>query len=115
MNNTQKVIPRDIWKEFDEYWTKIEYEKLSATEIRKHLGDGKYLFVPLPKEITKPLEAKIWYMRISEHKEKGKPSNKISFKDNKTTLEEVFGIEPLSKSEIVDKVRNYIKSIKMEK
>jgi hypothetical protein len=104
--NEQKVIPKDIWTKFEEYWDKTDYPKLTATDIKKHLSDGKYLFVPLPKEITTKLEADIWHMRMRVLVER---NGVVSFSGDKTTLEELFGSEPISKKAVNEKFREYLK------
>jgi hypothetical protein len=97
MNSETKLIPRDVWKAFDEYWNKTEWKDLTEKDIKKLLGNGKYVFVPIPKEITKKNEAKIWYIRISEFKEKGKPFGNyhwtIDERGLNTTLGEILDMK----------------------
>lgn len=45
-----KLIPKDIWRKFvEEYWEETEWENLTEADIKKALGNGKYVFVPIPK------------------------------------------------------------------
>ncbi len=53
------------------YWDNTLYKDLKEKEIKQPLS--KYVLVPLPKDITNKVEAGIWYIRMSELREKGKP------------------------------------------
>lgn len=113
-NNT-KVIPKDVWKEFNEYWDKTEYKDLTAADIKKNLGNGKYVYVPLPKDVTVELEAKIWHMRMAEYREKGNGKTTVNFSGDTTTLESLFGSEPITTKVINEKLREYVKAKKAGK
>ncbi len=115
MNKATEVIPKEVWKKFDEYWNKTNYEKLKPEEIKKLLG--KNLFIPLPKDVTDRKVIDIWYNSIKELKEKAKPFGglEISFKGDSTPLKEVFGEDPISPAIMNSKMWSYIKSKKGEK
>jgi hypothetical protein len=117
MSSEIKQIPKNIWKEFNEYWDKTEYKDLTVADIKKHLGNGKYMYVPLPKDVTSKLESKIWHMRIAEYREKSKPFGgyAVSFKGDKTTLEELFGDEPIATTAMTKKLHEYVKAKKSGK
>ncbi len=55
------------------------------------------MLVPLPKDITNKVEARIWYIRISELREKGKPfgdyHRTIDEKGLNTTLGEILDMK----------------------
>lgn len=109
--NGQKVIPKDTWKEFFKFWDNCEWKDLTVAEIKKNLGNGKYVYVPIPKNVTdKEIGAK-WFTEIKEFREKGKPfgGKTISFKGDNTTLETVFGVEELSPTQMNKKLWEHIK------
>lgn len=66
----KKIIPKDVWTAFFEYWDDTEWESLTVADIKKHLG--KYVFVAIPKNITDKTAGKAWYDQISQFREKGK-------------------------------------------
>ncbi len=63
----------------------------------KYLSFGKYLLVPLPKDITNKVEARIWYIHMSELREKGKPFGDYHWttaeKGLNTTLREILDMK----------------------
>lgn len=91
----QKVIPKEVWKNLKEYWDNTLYKDLKEREIKQILG--KYVLVPLPKDITNKVEARIWYIRMSELREKGKPFGDyhwtIDEKGLNTTLGEILDMK----------------------
>jgi hypothetical protein len=68
--NGTKVIPKETWKAFYEFWDNTEYEELDAKSIKELLG--KHLFVPLPKDVRNRTAIDKWYKEIKSFKEKGK-------------------------------------------
>lgn len=107
-NGTAKVIPKDIWKQFDRMWDATNWEDLKAAEIKKLLG--KYLFVPIPKNVTDKTEGKAWYDQIKAFREKGKSFGgyTICFAGQKSTLLQVFGDKPLNPAEMTKRLHLYI-------
>ncbi len=91
----EKVIPKDIWKQLKEYWDNTYYEELSEKKLKDILG--KYVIVPIPKNITNRTEARIWYIRMSELREKGTPFGgykwTIDEQGLNTTLGEIIGLK----------------------
>ncbi len=51
MPDEEKISPGDIWKAFYEFWDNTEWKDLTKKDIKKNLGE-KYIFVPIPKNIT---------------------------------------------------------------
>ena len=106
--NGTKIIPKDVWKEFAEFWDKTEWEALKAADIKKLLG--KYLMVSIPKDITNKDIGKVWFDQIKEFREKGKGFGgyTICFAGQTATLEKVFGKSPLNPAEMTKCLHLYI-------
>jgi hypothetical protein len=107
--NGQKIIPKDVWKEFYKFWDATEYEDLEAKQIQKILG--KYLFVPLPKDVRNRKLVDDWFSKIKEMREKGKGGfggYTVCFKGQKSTLEEVFSDKPLNPATMVKMLHLWI-------
>lgn len=104
----EKIIPKSIWKEFYEMWDATEYEELDAKEIRKILG--KYLIVPLPKDVRNRKVIDQWFSEIKQFKEKGKGfgNYRINFAGQTATLEKVFGNMPINPAEMTKTLHLYI-------
>ncbi len=79
---------------------------LTEKDIKKHLGDGKYVFVPIPKNVTDEKVGQEWLNQMSQFREKA--SGVISFAGDKTTFEELFGGEPLAPSQMTKKFWDYV-------
>ena len=109
--NGQKVIPKDAWKEFYEYWDNCDWKDLTIAEIKKHLGNGKYVYVPIPKNVTDKTEGGAWFKALSEFREKGKGNFggfTVCFTGQKATLEQVFGKEPINPAQMTKQLHLYI-------
>jgi hypothetical protein len=107
--NGQKVIPKDVWKEFYNFWDATEYEDLEAKQIKKILG--KYLFVPLPKDVRNRKAIDDWFSKIKELREKGKGGFggiTVCFAGQKKSIEEIFGQKPLTYAEMTKQLHLYI-------
>ena len=107
--NGKKIIPAQIWKEFFKFWDNTEYESLDAKSIKELLG--KYMFVQLPKDVRNRKAIDEWFAQMKELREKGKPfgGKTISFKGDKTTLESLYGSEPVKPTELSKKIWVHIK------
>lgn len=103
-----KIIPKDTWKAFAKYWDDTEYEELDAKSIKEILG--KYMFVPLPKDVHNRKAIDIWFEEMKELREKGKPFGGLTvcFAGQKATLEDVFGNKPLNPATMVKQLYLYI-------
>ncbi len=109
--NGQKVIPKDVWKEFAEFWDSTEWDALKVADIKKLLGNGKYVFVPIPKNITDKTEGNAWFKGLSEFREKGKGNFggfTVCFAGQKATLEQVFGKDPINPAQMTKQLHLYI-------
>ncbi len=109
--NGTKVIPKDVWKAFAEYWDSTNWEALKAADIKKHLGNGKYLFVAIPKDITNKDIGKAWFDQIKEFREKSKGGFggfTVNFAGQKASLEQVFGKEPINPAQMTKQLHLYI-------
>jgi hypothetical protein len=109
--NGQKIIPKDAWKEFYEYWDNCDWKDLNVADIKKHLGNGKYVFVPIPKNVTDKTEGKAWYDQIAKFREKGKGGfggYSVCFAGQKATLEQTFGSEPINPAQMTKQLHLYI-------
>jgi hypothetical protein len=109
--NGTKVIPKDVWKAFAEFWDITEWSALKAADIKKYLGNGKYLFVAIPKDITDKTIGKAWYDQIKEFREKGTGGfggYSVCFVGQKATLEQVFGKEPINPAQMTKQLHLYI-------
>lgn len=107
----EQIIPQNVWKAFYEYWDATEFKDLTKKDIQKHLGNGKYVFVPIPKNVTDKTIGKAWYDQISQFREKGKGGfggYTVCFKNQKATLEEVFSDKPLNPATMVKILHFYI-------
>jgi hypothetical protein len=62
------------------------------------------------KDVTNKLEAKIWHMRMAEFREKGNGKATVNFSGDTTTLEQLFGSEPITTKAMNEKLREYVKS-----
>jgi hypothetical protein len=113
--NGEKVIPKDVWKEFYNFWDATEYEDLDAKQIQKILG--KYLLVPLPKDVRNRKAIDDWFSKIKEMREKGKPFGilTVCFKGQKETLETVFGTKPLKITEMTKQLQLWINDHQLSK
>ena len=106
-----KIIPQDAWKEFYEFWDSSEWKDLTIAEIKKHLGNGKYLFVAIPKNITDPKIGKAWFDEIKQFKEQSKGgfgNYRINFAGQTATLESVFGSDPINPAQMTKMLHLYI-------
>lgn len=109
--NGQKEIPKDVWKTFAAEWDETNWEDLKASEIKKLLGNGKYLFVAIPKDITDKTIGKAWFDEIKEFREKGTggfSGYSVCFAGQKATLEQVFGKEPINLAQMTKQLHLYI-------
>lgn len=105
-----KVIPKDVWKKFDEFWNDIEYSDLTEKKIIELLGKGN-LFVKIPKNITDLKIADKWYEEIREFREKKNAfgGRIIDFSMDETPLNKIFP-EPIGIGELQKVLWAYIKS-----
>lgn len=74
------------------------------------------MFIDIPKNITDPKIGKAFFDEIKQFKEKGKGGfggKTISFKGDKTTLESLYGSEPVKPTELSKKIWDYIKENKL--
>ena len=104
----EQIIPIQTYKQFFEYWDNTEYDDLDAKQIQKILG--KYLFVPLPKDVWNRKAIDDWFSKIKEMREKGQPFGGITvnFSGQKATLAEVFGNKPLTITEVTKQLHFFI-------
>ncbi len=110
-DNEQKVIPKDVWKDFAEFWDATEWIDLKPADIKKHLGNGKYLFIPIPKDVTSKVVGKAWYNNMAQFREKkegGFGNITICFAGQKATLEQVFGDKPLNYAQMTKQLHLYV-------
>jgi hypothetical protein len=109
--NKTKIIPKDTWKDFTEFWDNTEWIDLKAADIKKHLGNGKYVFIPIPKDVTNKVVGKAWYNQLSLLREKktgGFGNIVISFAGQKATLEQVFGSKPVTYAQMTKQLHLYV-------
>ncbi len=104
----EQIIPIQTYKEFFNYWDNTEYEELDAKSIKEILG--KYLFVPLPKDVRNRKAIDEWFAKIKEMREKGKPFGGITvnFAGQKDSIESVFGNKPLKITEVTKQLHFFI-------
>ena len=69
----------------------------------------------MPKDVRNRKAIDDWFSKIKELREKGKPfgGKTVSFKGDKTMLEDVFGKEDLSPTQMNKKLWDYIKGKKV--
>jgi len=60
-----------VWKPLQHFGCN-ELGRLKAADIKKLLGNGKYVFVPIPKNVTDKTEGNAWFKALSEFREKVK-------------------------------------------
>lgn len=107
----EKVIPAAVWKEFYEYWDATEFKDLTKKDIQKHLGNGKYVFVQIPMNVTDKIVGTAWFNMMKSFKEQGKGgfgNYRINFAGQTATLESVFGKEPINPAQMTKMLHLYI-------
>jgi hypothetical protein len=104
----EKIIPREAWTEFNKFWSETEWKDLTVADIKKHLG--KYLFVPIPKDVTDKTIGQAWFDEIKQFKEKGKVGLKyrLNFSNDESLLRDLMGLDDLKISDAMKKCREYI-------
>jgi hypothetical protein len=114
--NGEKIIPKESWTEFNKYWLETEWASLTIADIKKHLGNGKYVFEPIPKNVTDRTAGTEWFNKMKHFREKttgGFGGYTVCFKGQKSTLEEVFSDKPLNPATMVKQLHLYINDHKL--
>lgn len=107
----EKVIPAAVWKEFYQYWDATEFKDLKVAEIKKHLGNGKYVYVQIPMNVTDKIVGTAWFNMMKSFKEQGKGgfgNYRINFAGQTATLESVFGKEPINPAQMTKVLHFFI-------
>jgi hypothetical protein len=115
MPDEEKIIPRGIWKAFYEFWDNTEWKDLTKKDIKKNLGDGKYVFFPIPKNITDKETGTKWLNELKQFREKGKTKSVICFKGDKMPLEKVLVLTQFHQLRCNRNSRNTLQSLSWKK